>query len=785
MDCEWGSGGTENERGKGTKFVAGIPPLKGDDFANGEIRGMFDRGYDLNTKMEKRMTKLFKFVFLMLFICATAAHTYADEPGFSHKSIPSNVDLLQNLKPDIEGLSAVYGAQDKNEALKLLCNHLKAKAAERYYLNWQNFHRRFEDYARNYPDLKKKHFDLAKEQMSTYPPETSWILPFINLHGKEVTAYELRHLARQQKSFDIALKFYYTDEDTSCLNYFVRQVADLNRAFVAGEYDDAGNGIYESYRAGRRIHNWLFCHNACLASDKYTWQDQLLVIKTLLHHGAQLLKRTKKFSYGNHHTKGLVALFEIATFLPDFRSADAWKQQALAGLTMHLQKEVNPDGFQFERSVHYHKGDIENYFRVYQLAHINNVSLPDTFKIQFRKLFEALVLLAQPNKRLPVLQDDTGSYAENNLIDDAMAIGTLVFADPVFRYFSTDDIPGDIYWLLTDDQLKLLNDLQEQRPEIGSVALDETGYYCMRNGWSKDSEYMTISAGLSRQKPDHQHGDMLGVVAYANGHEILPNYQVHYKYPDYPFLKNSWTKNVALVDSILLGQGWTPNRGGSGFGKWSNLPQPVVLDWKTDHLYDYFCGSHNAYDSLNVSYFREIIFIKDGFWIIRDHFESDKPHLFQQVWQGQYQIIDQNHVCSDFGDGSGLQIIQLNGNSFGISSSQFRNKQNLVFNQKKKDTFVYTTLLYPFSKHRKAMVKNEVVFDPWKVVRNPERELRTADGLSTDAAFIFYNPDQTVVLLDVSQLKQDNNSDNFDRCSLILQYKENSWKIIGRFADPN
>lgn len=731
------------------------------------------------------MTQKFKFIYLALFILSATANIHANESGFSHKSIPSNEDLLQNLKPDIEELAAIYVAKDQDEALKLLCDYLKENVAERYYFNWQNFQRRFEEYVQNYPDRKTKHFELAEEQMTTYPPETNWILPFVNLHGKEVTAYELRHLARQQKSFDIALKFYYTGEDSVYLYYFLRQAADLNRAFEAGEYDDAGNGIYEYYRAGRRIHNWLFCHNVYLASDQYRWQDQLLVIRTLLHHGAQLQKRTEKFKHGNHHTKGLVALFEIATQLSDFEVTDFWKKQALTLLTMHLQKEVNSDGFQFERSVHYHIGDIENYFRVYQLAQINNVALPDTFTFQFRKLFDALVQLAQPNKRLPVLQDDTDRpFSENNLIDDAMTIGTLIFADPVFRYFSTDDIPGDIYWLLTDDQLKLLDDLGERRPEFGSVALRETGYYCMRNGWRCDSEYMTISAGLSDRKPDHQHGDMLGVVAYANGHEILPNYQVRYKYPDYPFFKNSWTKNVALVDSILLGQGWKPNRGGSGFGKWRHLPQPVVLDWKTDHLYDYFCGTHNAYDSLNVTYFREIIFMKDGFWIVRDHFSADQSHLYQQVWQGKYQVIDPNHVILDLGDGTGLQIIQLNGNDLKISASKFRDKRNIVFNQDGQEQFVFTTLLYPYSNNERAVIENEVTFPKWQVIRNPAGESIDVDGVSTNAVLILYSKDKNMVLMEATEFNQQNELNKFDKSSLILVHENGSWNIIGQFAQP-
>ncbi len=220
------------------------------------------------------------------------------EISISSKKIPDDFDVLQNLKPGIPQLLNVYQARDarqNDDAIKLLTDHLKEKAADRYYFSWKSFKQRFKQYQSQYPKKRKEHFNLANEQITTYPPETHWILPFKNLKDDEVTAYELRHLARQQKSFDMALMFYYFDKDKKYLDYWVRQVADLNHAFSKGAYDDAGNGVYESFRAGKRIHNRLLCHHAYLASEKYDWKSQLLLIKTFLHHGAQLQKRTLKY----------------------------------------------------------------------------------------------------------------------------------------------------------------------------------------------------------------------------------------------------------------------------------------------------------------------------------------------------------------------------------------------------------------------------------------------------------------------------------------------------------
>jgi len=619
--------------------------------------------------------------------------------------IPSDKDLLNALSsdnPDLKNIILLHESDQSSAALDGLINHLKNKASGRYYFNWKNFDKRFSTYRSHYSKEFQKHQKLAGYHMSTFPPETSWKLPFKDLKGRDVTAYELRHLSRQQKSADMTLMYFYENENRKYFDYFVKQVADLNKAYTDGEYDDAGNGVYEYYRAGRRMHNWLFNHHAYLHSTEYSNEHQLLLLKTFISHGLELQWRTRKNKYGNHHTKGLVALFEIATLFPEFSIAEKWRKQAIKGLTWHITHEINPDGFQFERSVHYHMGDIENYFRVYQLAHINRIDLPSEFTQQFRKMFEAMVKLAQPNRRLPVLQDDTDTpYDVNNNVSGVMTIGTLLFKDPGFRYFAGNKISKSIYWLLREEQLNILDNVAADKPDIPSASLKQTGYFTMRDGWEKDNLCLTVSAGLSDKKPDHQHGDMLGIVAYANGHEILPNYQVRYKHQEYQAFKNSWVKNVALVDSITLGRKWKANRGKSGFGKWGYLPEPKVSNWLSEKSFDYFCGTHNGFDTIDVDYKREILFLKNKYWLVIDHFKARGNHNFQQVWQGHYSKENNIDFIKVYSDNSGLLIRQLIPVSYKNRNGSFRNKiQNTVISYRTKNDFTFYTLLIPFNNQK-------------------------------------------------------------------------------------
>ena len=92
----------------------------------------------------------------------------------------------------------------------------------------------------------------------------------------------------------------------------------------------------------------------------------------------------------------------LSILFNDFKDADAWKERALDLLEQHLNKEINKDGFQFERSVHYHISDIENYFYVYQLAQNNKVKLSANFENKLRNLFSTLVKIAYPDKYLAI-----------------------------------------------------------------------------------------------------------------------------------------------------------------------------------------------------------------------------------------------------------------------------------------------------------------------------------------------------------------------------------------------
>jgi hypothetical protein len=651
-----------------------------------------------------------KLYFILFFLVAQTVNTQIP----SDKIIGTN-ELSNYLSIEAKtkiGLKQISNAQ--------LANYLRDKFSERYFYDWRENDKRFSQYQKLYPGQEGSHQARALDHMTKFLDSTKWLLPFNYQNGQPVNAYALRHLARQHKMVDIAYQYHYQEKNPKYIHYFTKQLRSLNAAFHAGKYEriEEGNGVYEAFRSGYRVLNWLHIHNLFLGEKTYTDEDQLITVATLLQHGAHLFERNAKFKSGNHQTRGLSALAMLSILLRDFEGTDKWFEHAMNLLEEHLRKEINEDGFQFERTVHYHMSDIGNYYYVYQLAKISGLDVRPFWKEKLKSLFVSLTKIAYPDKFTPVLSDDTDNpWAEKNDISGALTLGYLLFESPEMGYFANNQVEAKMFWYVTDEQLGMLQDITAQTPTMKSVDFPITVYYIMREGWEPDDKMMVISAGLDDLKPDHQHGDMLGIQAMANGKVILPNYQVRYSLRDLELFKNSMTKNVALVDDELQGKNYTSNKGGSGFGKFRQLPNPKTGIWNTDKNLDIYVGSHDGFENVGVSYSRQILYVRDDFWIVKDNFNSDAAHTYKQVWQGHYSLEESpNLIRATFDDASGFDIYQLNAVDTVQTSGQ-RGKQWSVVSKNDQSSFSFITVLYPYKGYANRLDENSenVMVNGWNI----------------------------------------------------------------------
>ena len=206
------------------------------------------------------MFKILKHLFISaLVIIGFLSGSYAQE--IKSTNIIANENLKEHLKTEVKSVLESKGELDQ----AALAEYFRIKFSERFYYDWKSIDQRFDQYNKLY-SKQSSHKMKAEDHMRKYADSTQWVLPFNYLNGDPVNAYALRHLARSHKMVDIAFQYFYDNKDPKYIHYFSNQVRSLNAALEEGTYEkiEDGNGVYEVFRSGYRVLNWLRVHNMFL-----------------------------------------------------------------------------------------------------------------------------------------------------------------------------------------------------------------------------------------------------------------------------------------------------------------------------------------------------------------------------------------------------------------------------------------------------------------------------------------------------------------------------------------
>jgi len=627
--------------------------------------------------------------------------------GIPRERLISNAEFFRALDLQRKGFASVrtlLAIGDTSRALQAVALYFRTRSTPRYFFTTSEFQKRLEQFKTDYPKPVKKILADAQSFISTYGSDVDWKVPGKDKLGRTHTPNTVRFLARQSQAENIALMYYLGRGNKFAIDFLMDQVRDFVNDYESGNTESGGNDVFERFYGGHRARNWLSMHNILLSSSDYSWSDQILLLKVFLLHGARLIDVSEKFNWGNHQLVGLTGIYEISLMYPEFPVMREWNAKATKTIMEHLEKEIPPDGFQCERASHYFKLDILNYFRVYRLSLLNGIKLPPVFAERFRAMFDALVAVAMPSKRVPVLQDGQARYqpGSNNAAElpepteeEYLSLGAALFGEPTFRFFGREQFPASLFWFLSDDQVRSYRKLTPEQPRVLSIALPQTQYYVMRTGWQRNDLYLIVDGGIAKDKPDHSHGGVLGIFGYAFGDEILPSYPVRYSDPAYPTMKNSLVKSVALVDTFVQAKGWIENKARTGFGRWEKLAVPDNQVWISGSSVDYFSATHNGFEGAGVRYGRSILFLKPLGWIVIDRFSSSSSHTYKQLWQGDYRADKRTQSATQRLEHSILQILQLRGSDFAIRNQTVAGTSAVVFEKTQTGDTKFLTLVLP------------------------------------------------------------------------------------------
>ena len=365
-----------------------------------------------------------------------------------------------------------------------------------------------------------------------------------------------------------------------------------------------------------RAFNWLwgaaFFRDAPEATPAF-WRE---LARSLLAHGRYVLNNLERGADGitsNHYLADLAGLFGLGLGCPFFREAAAWRHLALAEVCREMERQVHPDGGDYESSIPYHRLVTEMFLAVAILCRRNGLGLPEGFLPRLERMLEFTLWYTKPDGLAPQVGDnDDGrlhilaGYGSWDPRDHRHLLATGG------EFLGRDDLraagaacPEEAVWLTGRWRPE---GPRAGTPVPGSRAFPETGIALMRHA----GLYLLIACGAvgTRGIGNHKHNDVLSFELHADGEDLIVD-PGSYLYTPEPAWRNRF-RSTAAHNTVMV-DGAEQNRFGEGGLFWLHADaSPRWLAWESGTDADFFAGEHDGYARLAdpVVHRREIRLLK-------------------------------------------------------------------------------------------------------------------------------------------------------------------------------
>jgi hypothetical protein len=381
---------------------------------------------------------------------------------------------------------------------------------------------------------------------------------------------------------------------------------------------------------------------------------------------------------GNHYLTNIVGLLHLGLLCPEIKAAQRWKTFAAKALIDEMEREVHPDGVNFESSIAYHRLVLELFTAGALLCRNSGLFLPEDFWHRLERMYEFVFSVTRPDGTVPVVGDaDDGrlyilsDYRNWHRTDFRylLSIGSVLFRRSDMKA-KAGPFAEEAFWLLGPSAMNTFSDLEQEHREIGSRGFLDAGLYVMRQA----NNYLLACCGsIGAKKPgSHKHNDLLSFELYAGDKPLIvdPGAYVYTRDPEWRNLFRSTRYHNTLVIDRQEQNRFDSKR---IFNMTPDAPV-TVHEWLSTDDMDRLDVEHTGYTRLDppVSHRRTFQFNKiEGTWEIVDllfgagqhtadwYFHFDSGIALVGTAQGRFQT-----RC----EGTNLEIVASSENSldFGI-----------------------------------------------------------------------------------------------------------------------
>src|SRR6266498_850296 len=357
-----------------------------------------------------------------------------------------------------------------------------------------------------------------------------------------------------------------------------------------------------------------------------------MLLTTFDQHGAHL-RRNLEFSHlatGNHYLSDVAGLLWLGILLPELSAAKEWREWALAEMLREMNKQILPDGADYEASTGYHCFVLELFLYSFILCRANEIPIADKY---WRKLQAMLVYLhgfLRPDGLAPLIGDTDGGQVlpiVSRIANDhgyLLSLGTVVFKESQFKLPRLEGTE-ELLWLLGEEGLRDYDELGNSNEEASSRAFPDAGTYVLRS----DDLFLLFNAnGFQKGRPvSHRHNDALSIEVSACGSAFIVDPGSYVYTAD--LKARHLFRSVAYHSTVEVDgfeQNTTEEKAPFIIG---NEAAPRVISWESGPETDVVIAEHTGYLRLprGLTHRRTVRFEKRlRFWKVEDELQGEGEH---------------------------------------------------------------------------------------------------------------------------------------------------------------
>lgn len=488
---------------------------------------------------------------------------------------------------------------------------------------------------------------------------------------------EVRWQLHRLKWWPTMGQVYRVTGDEKYAQEFIAQFRNWVLKNPRGLSKDNDEFVWRALEISERLNNWPDVFGYFVTAKAFTPTFLMEFLNTIADHADYL--KNNYAELGNHRLFEAQRELGMGCFLPELTHAAQWRKSGISILTEEINKQVYPDGMQWELAPGYHKAMISTFLDGLRSAEKMGLGkeFSPSYKATIEKMILATINFSFPDFSSPMFGDAwPGDKA--GMLKNYANWGKDFPNNPVIQYYATGGKKGSV-------------------PNWLSNALSTAGFYTFRAGWDMQSTVMVLKAsppGEFHAQPDNGTFEL-----WIKGRNFTPDAGCYLYSGDTEVTKRrNWFRQSRVHSTLTLNN------------ENMVLTKAQQQKWETGKDLDVLTYTNPSYTDLKHQ--RSVLFIDQKYFLIIDKASGTGQGTLGthfQLKEDSKPVYDKaaNRVYTTYADGNNLLIQNLNTDKVTMTEEEGRvsyeynkylERPAFVFEKQKAsdNTQIFITLVVPF-----------------------------------------------------------------------------------------